>query len=713
MALPASGPLALTDIQTEFGGANPIGMNEYYAGGGLVPAGTSGTYGAVPSSGALSIQNFYGTSNFVPAYIEEVFSTYLYTGNGTSQTITNGIDLSTKGGMVITKARSISYGNILVDTTRGVNNALQTSTTNPSYDTPTAVTGVSTTGFSVGSYSNTNGNGQTFASWTFRKQPKFFDVVTYTGTGAGGNVISHNLGSIPGCIIIKATSTTSSWFTWHIGSGISTSVFGFELNSTAVAGLPSYDGSSYFTSTTFLANAVFNSSISEPNQAGVTYVAYLFAHNAGGFGLTGTDNVISCGAFIAAGPSSDVTVNLGYEPQWILMRAATAIDDWYIYDVMRGMSYTMTAFLKANTSAAEGSFTSPYGPQPTATGFIAKNSLGWSSGETIIYISIRRGPMKVPTVGTSVFTPTATSASTGTTITTNITSDMHWAQYLDGDGQNTTIFDRLRGVSSISGVYNTNYKLVSSSTDVEATGSSGSPAWVSGFTNTGWVQGSYAAGAPGARYDFTRAPRFFDVVCYTGTSSGFPGTPQTLSHNLGVVPELIIIKRRNGSDNWFVYPGPVGVPNGFFLNATIAVEDMATRMNTTPTSTTFNVRTDAMVNASGSTYVAYLFATCAGVSKVGLYTGTGALQTINCGFSTGARFVLIKRTNGTGDWYVWDSARGITSGNDPYFIMNVGTNAQVTGTNYVDTTSVGFQVTAAAPAGLNASGGSYFFLAIA
>ena len=66
MPIPASGPLALTDIQTEFGGANPIGLNEYYAGGANVPAGTSGTYGAVPSSGQISIQNFYGTSKAVP-----------------------------------------------------------------------------------------------------------------------------------------------------------------------------------------------------------------------------------------------------------------------------------------------------------------------------------------------------------------------------------------------------------------------------------------------------------------------------------------------------------------------------------------------------------------------------------------------------------------------------------------------------------------------
>jgi hypothetical protein len=68
MTLPTSGPLSLSDIQTEFGGSNPISLSEYYAGGGLVPSGTTGTYGAVPSSGAISIQNFYGTSNVVVSF---------------------------------------------------------------------------------------------------------------------------------------------------------------------------------------------------------------------------------------------------------------------------------------------------------------------------------------------------------------------------------------------------------------------------------------------------------------------------------------------------------------------------------------------------------------------------------------------------------------------------------------------------------------------
>ena len=86
MALPTSGPLSLSDIQGEFGGSNPISLSEYYAGGGLVAPGTTGTYGAVPSSGTISIQNFYGTSNTPP--FTPVTNTYT-SGSG-NETVPSG-----------------------------------------------------------------------------------------------------------------------------------------------------------------------------------------------------------------------------------------------------------------------------------------------------------------------------------------------------------------------------------------------------------------------------------------------------------------------------------------------------------------------------------------------------------------------------------------------------------------------------------------------
>jgi hypothetical protein len=134
--------------------------------------------------------------------------------------------------------------------------------------------------------------------------------------------------------------------------------------------------------------------------------------------------------------------------------------------------------------------------------------------------------------------------------------------------------------------------------------------------------------------------------------------------------------------------------------------------STNPTASVFSLGNYSGINGSGASFVAYLFATCPGVSKVGSYTGTGAAQNIDCGFSAGSRFVLIKRTDSTGSWYVYDSARGISSSSDPYLLWNSAA-AQVTGTNYVDTFASGFALTATAPAGLNANGGSYIFLAIA
>ena len=131
-----------------------------------------------------------------------------------------------------------------------------------------------------------------------------------------------------------------------------------------------------------------------------------------------------------------------------------------------------------------------------------------------------------------------------------------------------------------------------------------------------------------------------------------------------------------------------------------------------PTSTQVYIGTNDAVNKSAATYVAYLFASCPGVSKVGSYTGTGTTKQIDCGFTGGARFVLIKRTDSTGDWYVYDSARGIVSGDDPYLLIN-STAAEVTNTDYVDTYSAGFELSSTAPAGLNANGGTYIFLAIA
>jgi hypothetical protein len=97
-------------------------------------------------------------------------------------------------------------------------------------------------------------------------------------------------------------------------------------------------------------------------------------------------------------------------------------------------------------------------------------------------------------------------------------------------------------------------------------------------------------------------------------------------------------------------------------------------------------------NASGDTYIAYLFATLPGISKVFSVTkSSGSDASVDCGFTSGPRFVMLKRTDSTGDWYVWDTERGIVAGNDPYLLLN-STAAEVTSTDYIDPTSNGFTI---------------------
>jgi hypothetical protein len=99
------------------------------------------------------------------------------------------------------------------------------------------------------------------------------------------------------------------------------------------------------------------------------------------------------------------------------------------------------------------------------------------------------------------------------------------------------------------------------------------------------------------------------------------------------------------------------------------------------------------------------------VSKVGSYTGNGSTQTINCGFTGGARFVLIKRTDDVGDWYTYDTARGMTTLTDPYLLMN-STAAETATLGSVTTVSTGFALNSTILAAINVSGGTYIFLAV-
>ena len=645
-------------------------------------------------------------TNAVPTYEDDVFSAYTYTGNGSTQTITNGIDLAGQGGMVWIKDRSVARSNKLTDTARGTaNGALSSELTVVAGGVTQYITSFDATGFSMQYYDGiANNSGETYISWTFRKAARFFDIQTYTGNGAN-RTISHNLGQVPGMIIVKRTDTTGSWMVYHNALANTENLV---LNTTDAKAT----NATAWNSTTATSSVFSLGTHADVNTNDGTYVAYLFGHD------TGADGLIQCGSFTVSSGTGTTEVNLGWEPQFLLTKYNFPAYNWNIYDASRGWTATTTggnvnARLSPNISDAEATDKSF---QPSATGFRMVNSEVYpGSPVTIVYLAIRR-PNKPPTVGTQVYNAIArTGTGAAATVTgVGFAPDVCWAANRNSASESGR-WDRLRG--AMKGIrFNTDPEYSATAGGLTSFGMDGCT-----YGNASEQLNSNTNGYTYINWFFKRAPGVFDVVCYTGT-----GSAHTESHNLGVAPELIIFKRRSEAGSWWAMNAPAGSPNNYMtLGATTAVQtDGAGLMNSTPpTASVLTVGTSSGTNAAASTYVCYLFATKAGISKVGSYTGNGGTagsagtsQTINCGFTTGSRFVMLKCTSHTSGWVCVDTVRGLIAGNDPAISMNT-TAEEVTTTDLLDPDVSGFVVnqlaTGTTSADFNVTGRTYIFLSFA
>ena len=199
----------------------------------------------------------------------------------------------------------------------------------------------------------------------------------------------------------------------------------------------------------------------------------------------------------------------------------------------------------------------------------------------------------------------------------------------------------------------------------------------------------------------------FSVVTYTGT-----GSDATVGHGLGVVPSMIIGKNRNNTNDWRVYHTSIGAANILVISTTAASASGGTWNSTTPTSTVFTVAGGANMNVNSSTtYVAYCFAPIAGFSAFGSYTGNGSTSGpfIYCGFKP--RWIMIKITSGTDDWYIWDTARNTYNGLTLALYADLS-NAEYTYPAQINVLSNGFNLVGTGNGG-NASGATYIYMAFA
>jgi hypothetical protein len=604
-----------------------------------------------------------------------------YTSNFTPPTAALDLDtlVTGKGGMVWLKARTSAQHHLVIDTGRGGENRLITNLTNAAgTDTGYHIKSFNSDGFTLqNAGTGSNNSSFEYVSWTFAKQSGFFDIVTYTGTGSAQN-ISHSLGSAPGMIIVKRTDDASVWGVFHRSLGATKKI---TLNETTA----SETRSDYWNDTEPTDSQFTVGTSTQVNRSGGTYVAYLFAHDAQDFGTNSDESIIKCGSFTG----NPTTIDLGFEPQWMIAKKYDSTSDWMMFDSMRGWTVDGgTKDLMSNLSSAEVNRLGNNYTQLKSDG-VTFNSYGGSW----IYMAIRRPHKPASELEATDMFNTGIGVNVNPTFPTGFVTDMGIERIVANTASNY-IFSRLTG---------SNY-LLTESTNAQASGSAITWDYQDGMLDAFGGSTSYNW------WGFKRVPGFFDVVGYTGQSA-----EMDIDHNLGVTPELIITKRRNASTGYNWNSWYTGLTNSQYvnLNGAAAISTSSNLWGTNSTVATDSVfRVGAAttgVNAgTGATHIAYLFATTPGISKVGTFTRTsGDTTNVDCGFSNGARFVLWKRVSGgTGNWTVYDTYRGITTGSDPYFFLN-STSPNVTGTDYIDPYSAGFTVAS------GIASGTFLFLAIA
>jgi hypothetical protein len=323
-----------------------------------------------------------------------------------------------------------------------------------------------------------------------------------------------------------------------------------------------------------------------------------------------------------------------------------------------------TAVVRKDSGSGDGG-TINFGQRPFAytppTGFVALNTFNLPTPTIGATASTQAGKYFNPVLYTG-------NGSAGQTISgVGFQPDFIWLKSRS-NAEDNNVYDTVRGISS-----GGSPTLLTNSNAVEATYSGfgvsavnsdgfsligdGSFSNRNGYTYVAWNWKANGTGVSNTAGSITstvsaNTSAGFSVVTYTGT-----GANATVGHGLGVAPKMVIVKRRDTVDDWFVYNQNIGNTNYLRLNSNVGSATFNFWQNTNPTSSVFSISSDVSVNASGSTYVAYCFSEIASYSSIGSYTGNGSSDGtfVYTGFKP--RYILIKRSStGSGDWCIYDTA---------------------------------------------------------
>ena len=326
------------------------------------------------------------------------FHTQLYTGTGSSQSITNDANAGDfQPDWIWIKNRTDDAGHPMFDSTRGVNENLTVNSNSAESTVTTQVTAFNSDGFTVGSNNGANGSSDNLVAWQWKANggttasntdgsitstvqantTAGFSIVTYTGTGSTATV-GHGLGSAPDMLIFKKRSAADNWYVYHSANTSAPETDYLVLDTT--------DATTNFNiwNNTAPTSSVFSISNAGVHANGQTMVCYAFAEKQG---------FSKFGSYIAGGGDNRAFVYTGMKPAWLMIKRTDSSTDanWYIVDNKRNTFNVLDLELLANSSAAENF---RIAIDFLSNGFKIRNSASGynAAGGTYIYMAFAEHP---------------------------------------------------------------------------------------------------------------------------------------------------------------------------------------------------------------------------------------------------------------------------------------------------------------------------------
>ena len=317
---------------------------------------------------------------------ELYFQCKLYTGNGSTQTITyDNTDADLDADMIWLKSRSDAYSHQLFDTVRGATELLNPEATDAE-QTLSGVTAFATDTFAIGSDAGTNGSSKTYVAWAWKETATAgFDIVAYTGDGAEGRNISHSLSAVPAMMIVKNRSGTTSWIVYHKNNTAAPETDHLKLNESDATA----DDDSMWDDTAPTSSVFRVKSSSSVNGDGSNYIAYLFAEKQG---------YSKFGSYTGNGNADGTFVYTGFKPAFVMIKITdNASQDWFVLDNKRSPFNLVDDSLAPNQTDAE--YTSEANLDFTAQGFkLRMTSIRVNgSGNNYIYMAFAENPFVTST----------------------------------------------------------------------------------------------------------------------------------------------------------------------------------------------------------------------------------------------------------------------------------------------------------------------------